>query len=75
MAWRKFHRASGSTGYEHKLIGCTLLVYPRDWVNPKGPATYTASCYGQQKRGEARTLHAAKSAAAAAARRLRAKLR
>lgn len=73
--WQQFHRQSGATGFERRVAGCTVLVYPRDWTNRNGPATYTASCYGQNKRGEAKTLSAAKSKGLAVARRMRAKAR
>lgn len=75
MAWKKAHKSSGATVIEHRVKGCRLKVTPADWTKPKGEAVWSATCGSgksfDHKRGNARTVAAAKKAATRAAKRLR----
>ena len=42
--WRAVQRPSGATRLEQRTEKCVLLVYPRNWANAKGPASWITSC-------------------------------
>jgi hypothetical protein len=80
--WKTVRRPSGASVLEQRTPKCRLLVYLRNWANPRGPASWIASCGGNEmperaldfdapdyheRRGHAETLNAAKAAAKRAA--------
>lgn len=69
MSWNLTHASSGSTSWKATVGTCRLTVIPVDWVKPKGPANWTATCTSRDfhKRGRAASVAGAKRAAKRAA--------
>lgn len=42
--WKQISRPSGLSVFERKTRNCVVWVWPRNWTNRNGPATWTARC-------------------------------
>lgn len=75
--WDRIHMPSGFTAFELRARKCRMTVAPKDWTNPKGPATWSTTCGDwrdkrfDHRKGSSKTVANAKAAALRAARRLR----